>query len=573
MSASGSKLIRVAVGRDDPTEYRRDEVYLVDDACPWVDLGFALDAKTSFLADAVPAGGTVIRCSERSGDDVRWFRWQLWKQPAFQRRRAFFILDSLKLRIRLKVWVKFSRIFSDAQYGSMISDIRAAFRHAVWTDSARGSLVERDVSDPYRESDSAEHFIQCVEREIRVARRLLASPHNELAPSRPGEAGPSASLGLTISKDLPENHLVDLWCAKRTRDLTRSLDHLGAEHATIVEALIERGSDPKDARRAHLRTDQESLELLKMRALRLRRDVMILQPSRAPRALSITPRMLRNPDLRLLLGALGSHPERPAVLHTATYSTFAERTVPEQFELWGAIALGKALQALGWESRGGPSLRTGTGKTLRPLERVTWMFAHGEETLRLIYEPHALQPTIGSNLPDGPRLSRLQRAASTFGAARREVLFSSGSYPSPDYVLFFRNKGGGAASVGDASFSDLEHIRQNPGDDSVPDKVRKISLKYAAHLGFLSDGDSFAISRVASFVVLPGPAEAWSQFGATQDALDEHDIALLGAEPPCDASNSSWPTYLRTIASIVETLRAHAADRSTWIPRHPGTER
>ena len=560
-------VLSVRIEGHEPRPYEARELVVEDDK-PWIDIKYAASVRKSVLERACPPGGSieVFNEPELGGE---YFRWTFFADKSVHlRRRGRLELGGKQSGLApVAVIVSMGRIFSPAQYGRMLESIRQLLRDAVWDRvPGPGVWISRENTD---RASLENALLAEVRDELAAAAAIRRNPLSELAPVPPGSLGLPWAPHLCLEERLPENEVVDSWANIRAAELLRTIDAAKARLERTRTVLNTRAGSADDPRVAFLMRQISEMETSQAVLADALVAVRRFATRRNSTPTAITPAMTRDPRRRRLLAAFRPRGEIPQLSVALMLSTMLERTTPEIFELWGAIAIVSALELLGWRMLSRP-VAFGGDESLP--DRLVWSLGCDAETIELIFEPHAFRPAIAEVSDGGARRSLLQRAVEGRADDAPHGLVCSGPNPSPDYALLYRGRSGRAFCVGDAQCSDLAFLaRPGTAERLWPkDKIKKVAEDYGRHLAWWTPGELTACSAVASFVLLPGDETRWLNGTPLEEEVRKHDVIVLGALPREPVEGS--PVSLELLGQIVETLRCHAVDRSNRIPLRPGLE-
>ena len=535
------------------------------DESPWVDLGFAQMPNSDLIKKSKEwlqrtDNGRLDRNSPGPDAIHVWYRWTLFKDVA-ARRRGTFLLDGPAIRAglpRVQVYVEMAKVFSSAEHQRMVEEVFGAVGGGVWdVISAPGVHVRRRQG-----VGEVTTLLRDLEREWSAAASIARSPASELAPARPGQRGLPGVPGVARTVDLPENRLLSWWAARRHRHLVHAAGAARAEYQRRAQIL--RGAGPARMEFARADVDQAQGVVAAIELWLRRVRIHFVPGDRIPEVVGLG--VTRDPRRRALLAALRGEVDVAQVASTNLLSAVRERPTSALFEIWGAVALVRVLESLGWNVSRAPVV---DGGYFGPssLQRSTWQLTYRDEVLTVVFEPHVSQPAVHLDA-GGPRRHRLQRIAP---GSDLEDFVCVGKVPSPDYVLMLQTPDGAAFSVGDACASDLSYLQAstNQADlENLRTKVAKIAYDYSQFIGLRTPAGVVRCSASASFLLVPGSRIGWRSFAPMADVLDHHGVGLLAASPIDPAIGS--PIDRDDVAALIETLRAHSQDQSHWMPLMPG---
>ncbi len=565
---SGNDIVMVRVYGSAP-EPRSDAHVAVKDNYAWVDLGFLQQPDKDVIRRLESeAGGKLTKCEDPPIDNLTWSRWYLWPpKRADERRRGEFKIGGMDSGLPVvRAYVEPQRIFSAEEHERMVQDIIRALNGATWEtrQTMPGVYVRKNPGQ-----ETIVQTIQNTREELRDAMNVRRQPAFELTPVRPGEKGLTGAPHLTYTTDLPENHIVAWWATYRLRLLQNATAEIASQLArqTLELSRI-------DPLLAEERAETVAESVTQMHAMLrvigdLRCKLVMLGRPESPDLRLIGPAMTRDPRRRRLLGALRRTVDVSTIEATALLSRFRERIFAELFEVWGAAALVSIIQSLNWNLNQTPRIRW--IDTWSP-ERIVWSFSRDDEQLDLIYEPHAERRHLAPQKTTGPLLNRIQRAATLMDPSGESRFLALDAEASPDYALVFHSPEGIAFTIGDASATDFEYAKKNPDNGKewnlFLQKIRKVAERYSRSLSWWSKNKVTTCSTPAAFVLVPGDEAVWIAEHAIFNEIEKHEVLLLGGLP-MDPGHGD-PIHRGPVERIIDTLRAHAKDRSRQVPVVPG---
>ena len=552
MYRSGSDIIVLELRRSDGRTFGpTDDLIEVEDDAPWLELRLSARLGTAAQHRLESDSGGVLEF--RGDPDDRsnnWYRWSFWKPiDADARRRGVFQLGGGAHVIReLRAYVQAIKIFTPQEHQAMVDAIIEAMYGATWDEQPNrpGVAIRRTIR-----RESIAELLDNTRDELRLAESVQRSPLTEFIVRRPGTPGLPGSPRLSITNDLPENHVVGWWAAHRNRELRRAQDEARAELERRRRTRDEASQRITEHRLDKIRSSISTAERSLAEIATLQRRVANLVRPEPPAWPLIGPAITRDSRRRRLLEALRGQVETPQLQISAFVSRFRERPTSKLFELWGAIALVQTLVAEGWKLDQRRAVRW--LDSFSP-ERMQWELSLGTDKLIMLFEPHVEQPMFAEQPPSGLRMSRLQRAAAN--TRETDCLFCGGSEPSPDYALILRTANGVAFALGDAQCSDLKYLQEHGNASSMEAKIKKVANRYAHQIAWRSYDRIVSCSVPASFVIVPGETDDWLAVAKISEACDDSDVLLLGARP---RSGASLPIDQHSVARIVATLFDHAA--------------
>ncbi|MEZ4403421.1 MAG: hypothetical protein R3B06_25575 [Kofleriaceae bacterium] len=229
-------------------------------------------------------------------------------------------------------------------------------------------------------------------------------------------------------------------------------------------------------------------------------SLLVFQSYRHRGAFRPTPAMQRDHRLRRLLEALAPRPEeRWAAAETTISSTRAPLRATQIFEIWSTARLVAALVGLGWRVTERVLGRSRADGGFPVSHTVRFAREDNGVVLEFHYEPAIRVPVIDvgpAYLREGPGLESL----SSRGA--QDGIYSYGK-STPDFALQVTTcDGRRALAIGDATLADPERAQ------TIPKSLEL--LAYRARVAWWTNGRAVRCQEMNTFVVLPGPAGAWS---------------------------------------------------------------
>jgi hypothetical protein len=432
---------------------------------------------------------------------------------------------------RLRITLYSQRVLEEIEYDRMIAEIEATFPGSVWDapehSPSRGAY--RTTDGPERRAAASTSLLRAVAEELAAARRIVRRPSWELAPPLPGRVT-APSWGPARTFDVVENRIALSWARRRARQL----GECGALVAATVAKLNDyidsvaraRGAVPVDAwveaQQGHVRRLETLVGELADTARKVKHVEAALVELDVHSEWTMTPAVRRRPDPNRLAAA---HVEEGiwAEVHAVRQAMAPLLTTASLFELWGALELVRAVEALGFRAAGPPEVFAAATEALPGLPtRAQWTLVRDDAQLRVFLLPttRRFATRLAANHAWAHAgLSCLDAVAvNAVEHGHRSLFVGFGDVLEPDYALVLARGGREVTCVGDALFSDTT---LDGAVGSIREKLSKIRRIYARRIGWIdTSGRLCPCVATASFAVIPR-------------ALDDKALKLTDEEQEC----------------------------------------
>jgi hypothetical protein len=448
--------------------------------------------------------------------------------------------------LRLEAFVDSSRIFSAAQFRSMVHDIREVFPGALWdlTEGVPHIGKARSAHDrPDDVTSRIPRLIGELRRESIVAARAVRFRRWEPAPMRPGRPENPREL-FSRNHDLAENRAVRLWVRRRLADIDRALNDARAESRGTQLQLDDFGATEVQERAIRVsRVERFGNWLEELGAARNR--LRALDGELANRGVThgsggsfaSTRSEIRSLQARPPLSSIGlsaaesSSDDASPGGDEHPNDNIALRLMSELYELWVAVRCWKIIvDELGFERR---SMESDSRVAVIPrrLEMIFVCPRRGELTFEFGPRFTTKKPEMGSlRVAEVDALWREVRGRGESG------FFTISASATPDYVVTLRREGATAFCIGDATCTDTTESKW----DNTTKKQGTVQ-DYAKNTILVGPGGHLTRSSgAASFVCVPSP----NHRGLSKPS----DPLVICATPEDDAS------LVHGLRSVIESL-------------------
>lgn len=485
---------------------------------PWRDGAICIiDDEEPFLRLKVAGGKlSAARGTDTSvlvKDDLDVWKWHPIPPKSVSTDRAFgaFELPLAVPAVTLRAYVLPRRLLDPPAVLRMAEDIRHELGLSIWSDDV-SPRTWSSASARWRPLDESD--LALVRRELHGARDLLRAPSMDLGPRWVRAAG------------APEVRLVPAWAQARGRALQVAVTQAEGD----LRRMDERARRRLPPARAKERVEQWARRAsFAEEARRLRVEVLALGAQVGTAAgLTLTPSMQRDHRLRRLLAALSPPMDEQVVMNEAALSHLPPMRLPRLFEVWCAVWLARTLRSAGFVGTAEPVTAAGGAVAC-----CRWALVGRGIRLVLEYEPDPERVEDTPSTTCQREQSALEWAA---GHSAPVGWFGLDASLSPDFGLRAEGPGGRVAfALGDATLSDPER-----GGKEL-EKIRKVD-EYAKTIAWNAGGTAVMSTARTSFVLVPGPAERWSDHERLAAIRDCH---LLPVHPT--AADDTAGQRLRTI--------------------------
>jgi len=531
------------------TEPFRDGAwYAIDDDDAQVLVGVAKGLTVKVTPSA--AHGRFSPRKDQALEGLSWWTWQPLSPNAGDigraRRYGYFTTEVTisdgkpgpALRVELRCIVLPARFFDAGAYQRILQEIKREFGRPVEWDRTEDTVRTPVATTPG--APTGPELLRDVRDELRAANVLTRLGHLDDA-----SAG---ALKITSVPTTPEATLVGMWARRRISDLAKLRRGLEV-HPLAIDGNQKRAKRDGDAAAVRAKDSEHAAAL----AGALSAYARSFGENRCP--FSLTPAMQRDHRLRRLLRAFAPpQQEGQDLLQRQGRSLLPPLVMPDIFELWSVARIARALEILGWERREQSYASSKAEGASGPIERHRVTFAQHGDVLTFEYRT---KPDVLST--DGaPPMHRRRTALIDWacGDASETAGLVASQDLTPDFALFLtQGRGPTALAIGDATLSDPKHAISDDRDKGTRAKFDKM-VTYRENIRWKVGGRVIASTAATTFVVLPGPAERWSDAGE----FVANDAVTLFLDPH-EESHRDLPT-LERIDGLILAMRAACQPQS-----------
>ncbi len=519
-----ARIHRVRITTSDAVQEVRpfapDDCYVITDRHPYLEFEVEGPPLTPARTGKYPTFEPVPVTT-----GIYWQKWTLGGQLSHDRRMGRFELPlKAPADVVLQCYVVPEKLLGVADLWAMSEDVeREIDRPAAW-DPSPGSRVHSWIHESNSpRSPSIANLLTAVRHELASARSLRRDP-----PCEPGRGG------RTLVR-VPEVALVSQWAIRRGAALARAEERMAAQQLELRRRTTEHG--PQKRVDNHVQALAECERLLdELRVLRP--QVMYLvdhDELRTPAPFG--PILQRNHRLRSLLVAFSPPVSEIVSERVSSLSRYPPVSLNDLFECWGAVWVVAQLRNCGFTRQTYLALGNET------LDGCTWTLRRGDVEIHVDYEPHpALLDFTGLPPLDDRTIQAVEWASARQYVSHERPLFGSEARCSPDYVLRLRGPRGATMAIGDACLADPAHHQEKDSKAHVLQAYRRTIL-------WRTDDRIVRCDPHGAFVLLPGPAEGWTELEAHTRALD-----VWHFYPQPRSADPNCPRFARFIERLLERV-------------------